>query len=328
MKILLSYGTRPEYIKISPVIEKIKGEIEYRVLFTGQHEDLCKFPHDFKVPIQNGSHRLDSIVASQLNLPDEVFDGVTHTLVQGDTASAFSLALASFHRRIKVIHLEAGLRTWDKDNPYPEEVYRQCISRIADIHLCATQENQQVLKDEGALGKTVVVGNTVLDNLTDITTSYNNDVIITLHRRENHHMMDRWFKCISQLALENPDLQFILPIHPNPNVKKHRALLKGVNVISPLQHSEFLDMLANCRVVISDSGGLQEECSFLKKKVIVCRSVTERTESIGTSSFLCPQPEMLKDIFNSVRDDFIVGSNCPYGDGRAADHIVKYLKEL
>jgi len=328
MNILISYGTRPEYIKIKPLLDELRGKIDFKLLFTGQHEHLCDFPWDYSVPVTSGENRLDSIVSSLLNLPAHMFEGITHTLVQGDTASAFSLALASFHRRVPVIHLEAGLRTWDIDNPYPEELYRQCISRVASIHFCATPENKLTLQDETGSENIFVVGNTVLDNLTSIQTSYGNDVIVTMHRRENHDRMDEWFKTISSIALENSHLNFILPLHPNPNVSKHKDLLKGINVVEPIDYDNFLELLSSCRLVISDSGGLQEECSFLQKKIIVCRKVTERTESVGTSSVLCEKPEKLQSIFNAIKDDYTLSTECPYGDGTASKKILKHLMEI
>jgi UDP-N-acetylglucosamine 2-epimerase (non-hydrolysing) len=140
--ILICYGTRPEHIKISPLLSEMKDKIPYKTLFTGQHTDLVKNVNfDFDLKIKDGNNRLDSVVQSCLNLDEDIFEGISHILVQGDTVSAYSLALAAFHRGIKIIHLEAGLRTYDFNNPYPEEAYRQCISRISDINLCPTQNN-------------------------------------------------------------------------------------------------------------------------------------------------------------------------------------------
>ena len=177
--ILLSFGTRPEWIKIKPLLKKFDGHIPYKLLFTGQHTDLLSDINShgpvITLDIIEGKNRLDSIVQSIMNC-DHVFDGVSAVLVQGDTTSAFSIALASFHRKIKVIHLEAGLRTYDKGQPYPEEFNRQAISRIADIHLCPTRTSKQYLIDEKTQGKIEVVGNTVLDNLVNIETEYSNKI--------------------------------------------------------------------------------------------------------------------------------------------------------
>ncbi len=326
--ILICYGTRPEHIKISPLLEEMSGVIPYKTLFTGQHMDLVKdINFDYSLTIGYGINRLDTVVQSCLNLDKSIFQDVTHILVQGDTVSAYSLALTAFHRGIKIIHLEAGLRTYDFENPYPEEAYRQCISRISDINLCPTQNNLNNLQGEKINGESVVVGNTVLDNLLGVKTKYNDKVLVTMHRRENHHNMDEWFKAINQLAIDNPELKFEIPLHPNPNVKKHKDLLTNVNVVSPFDYDTMIKEISECRFLISDSGGIQEESSFLNKKVIVCRKITERPESVGKHSFMCGEPKDLKGLFYSLRDNYKVDLECPYGDGRSSKRIVNYLKE-
>jgi len=327
---LICFGTRPEYIKVKPLLKAFDGKIPYKLLFTGQHEDLLSHVKGDirRLKIKDGSNRLDSIVGSIMN-NDEMFNGITSVLVQGDTTSVFSIALAAFHRKIKVIHLEAGLRTYDLDNPYPEELNRQMTSRIADIHLCPTQEAYDNLIRERALGQKYVVGNTVLDNLTMLEPEYQDKIIVTMHRRENHHNMDKWFKVIDSLAKENPQFDFILPIHPNPNVKKHEHLLKNVNVVPPMDYGSFIEELSTCRFIITDSGGIQEESSFLRKKCIVCRKTTERIEGMGTFSTLVMKPDDLKDAFEWVNEDFVPDEEepCPYGDGKSADKILNVLQK-
>jgi UDP-N-acetylglucosamine 2-epimerase (non-hydrolysing) len=326
--ILICYGTRPEHIKISPLLKEMDGIIPYKTLFTGQHIDLVKnINFDHTLTIRDGKNRLDSVVQSCLNLDDSIFEGITHILVQGDTVSAYSLALTAFHRGIGIIHLEAGLRTYDFENPYPEEAYRQCISRISNINLCPTQNNLNNLQGEKILGESVVVGNTVLDNLVGVKTKYSDKVLVTMHRRENHHNMDEWFKSINQLAIDNPELKFEIPLHPNPNVKKHKDLLTNVKVVSPFDYGTMIKEISECRFLISDSGGIQEESSFLNKKVIVCRKITERPESVGKHSFMCGEPKDLKGLFYSLKDNYEVDLECPYGDGRSSQRIVNYLKE-
>ena len=325
--ILICYGTRPEHIKISPLLKVMDGVIPYKTLFTGQHTDLIRdVKFDFTLEIKNGPDRLDSVVQSCLNLESCVFEGITHILVQGDTVSAFSLALSAFHRGIKIIHLESGLRTYDIKNPYPEEIYRQYISKISDINLCPTQTNLDNLINENVSGESIVVGNTGLDNLVGIEASYGNKVLVTMHRRENHHNIDKWFIEINKLAIDNPDITFELPLHPNPNFTKHSHLLTHVNVVKPIDYSRMINELSKCKFVISDSGGIQEECSFLNKKVIVCRKTTERTESLGVNSFLCSEPKKLKEIFNKINKNYMLESDCPYGDGHSSVKIVNYLK--
>lgn len=324
--ILISFGTRPEYIKIKPLL-KFLNKRDYKLIFTGQHVDLLSDIEESvqRIQIASGPNRLDSIVSSLMNL-NNVFDDVNYTLVQGDTTSAFAMALASFHRKIKIIHLEAGLRTYKKERPYPEEFNRQAISRMADIHLCPTQLNKSNLIGERVSGDIFVVGNTVLDNLVDIKPYYGAHVVVTMHRRENHDNMSKWFRAIDILAHDNPDLNFVLPIHPNPNVRKHKYLLKHVNIVEPLCYNEFIKLLSTCKFAITDSGGLQEECSFLKKKCLVCRQETERIESLGFFSLLCRTPEDLKKNFNRIKDDYVVDIKSPYGDGFASEKIYGILK--
>lgn len=311
------------------LIELCGNKINHKVLFVRQHTDIVFGDYDYEIVISNITNRLDSIVSSVLyemdEIPLELYD---YVMVQGDTATAFAVALSSYNHNVKVIHLEAGLRTYDKENPYPEEVYRQLISRIASVHLCPTKANAYNLLMERTLGETHIVGNTVLDNLLGVNCEYQNKVLVTLHRRENHNQIEEWFLEIDNIAKENPELEFLLPIHPNPNVKKHQSILKYVKVVEPLNHSELIDYLRLCRLVITDSGGIQEEGSFLNKKVIVCRKVTERQESLGVHSFLCGNPTELKEIFNNIKDDYVVSEPCPYGDGYSSEKIVNILKSI
>ena len=329
--LLICFGTRPEWIKIKPLIKCFKGNIQYRLLFTGQHVDLLNNIDEYiqRLSIVNGPNRLDSIVTSLLNNND-VFEGITSILVQGDTTSVLAMALAGFHRKIKVIHLEAGLRTYDRDNPFPEETNRQLVSRLADIHLCPTQKSYDNLQNELAPGKKFIVGNTVLDNLVDLKTSYSNNIIVTLHRRENHDIMNEWFNAVNNLAIENKDYNFIIPLHPNPNVKKWSHILTDVNIVDPIQYEQFVDLISDCRLLITDSGGIQEEASFLRKKCIVCRKVTEREESLGTFSFLAKKPSDLRYVFYEHINNFIPDSShsCPYGDGQASQKIMEILKNV
>lgn len=326
--LLLSYGTRPEYIKIKPLIDVFnKNNFPYKVLFTGQHKDIAQFQYDYEIEIINGDNRLDSIIQSTMNkLPS----GFSHVLVQGDTTSVFAVALSSFHRGIKVIHLEAGLRTYNNQNPYPEEQNRRLVSQITDIHLCPTNLSRANLEDERILGDKYVVGNTVLDNLLQYKDKceYANKILITMHRRENHHWINEWFVEINKLAEMHKNFNFIFPIHPNPNIQKYKHLLTHVNVINPLLHNELMEILIKTRLVITDSGGLQEECSFFNKKCLTCRKVTERPEAQGQSTFMVEQPSDLINIFNKHINDYEINYESPFGDGKSAEKIMKILKEI
>ena len=332
MKFLIAFGTRPEWIKLKPVIDMFdEKNISYKTLFSGQHVDLLPKEViesvDMRLNINDGPNRLDSIVGSVMVESGIWDDDLTHVMIQGDTTSAFAIALAAFHRKLKVVHLEAGLRTYNIWDPYPEEFNRQAISRLADLHLCPTDLSSIYLSNEKVAGRIEVVGNTVLDNLRDVETEYTNKVVVTMHRRENHEIIDQWFKEINKIAESNKNLEFIIPLHPNPNVQKHKHLLKNLKIVEPMEYNEFIKLLAQTRLVISDSGGLQEETSFLKKKCIVCRKTTERVEGVGTFAFMCLEPQELEGIFNKVNDDHIPVGECPYGDGSASEKVFKVLRD-
>jgi UDP-N-acetylglucosamine 2-epimerase (non-hydrolysing) len=188
------------------------------------------------------------------------------------------------------------------------------------------------LENEITLGDIYVVGNTVLDNLVPYKAKceYTNKVLVTLHRRENHDLIKDWFLEINNLALTYSDLEFILPIHPNPNVQKHKGLLTNVTVIEPLPHEELLELLVKTKMVITDSGGLQEECSFLNKKCLVCRETTERPESISSTTFMIKRPEDLEHEFNKHINLFRINEDnkSPYGDGNSSKKICEILKNI
>lgn len=315
--ILVCFGTRPEYIKLKSIIQNIKC----KTCFIEQHTDLisdmineCKIDYTIKINSKT-KNRLNNIIYSIMK--SNILDDVTHVIVQGDTVSSFGMALYAFNNKKKIIHLEAGLRTYDTYNPYPEEAYRQMISRITDIHLCPTEYNKQNLINEHVSGKIYVVGNTGLDNIDNSDCSYDNKVLITLHRRENHDIMNIWFKELEKLACIYKDVEFTIPIHSNPEIIKHKNIFKSVNVIKPLTHEEIIKYIKKCKLIISDSGGLQEECSYLNKKIIICRKNTERTETLGTNGILCYCPSMLQDIFSKVYLDYYINQDSPYKNGKS-----------
>ena len=199
--ILVCFGTRPEYIKVAPLVKKMSGTVPFKTFFTGQHEDLLRgVKYDYRLRIKDGKNRLDSVIASIMNSIDFDNENITSVLVQGDTTTALAVALSAFNHKIPVIHLEAGLRTYDLEQPFPEEANRQMISRIAALHLCPTELSKQRLCYEKVQGKISVVGNTVLDNLVGIKTHYTNNVVVTIHRRENHDTLSEWFRELNQLA--------------------------------------------------------------------------------------------------------------------------------
>jgi UDP-N-acetylglucosamine 2-epimerase (non-hydrolysing) len=218
--------------------------------------------------------------------------------------------------------LEAGLRSNDIKDPYPEEANRQLISRIADIHLCPTEFNKENLLKEQIKGEIYVTGNTGLDNIDREGCEYGSQVLITMHRRDNHELMGHWFNTIEKIANKYPDIEFLIPLHPNPNVQQHKGLFKKVKVVEPMTHEELIEYMKKCKFVISDSGGLQEECSLLNKKIIVCRKTTERPETVGIHSFMCSSPDKLGGLVDEINDNYEINALCPYGNGESWKNIL------
>lgn len=327
MRILICFGTRPEYIKVKSLIENISN---VKTCFTGQHPDLLKnIKVDYNLKMDNNisENRLNNIFCNILS-ENNIFIDIDYVLVQGDTSTACAIALSAFNNKIKIIHLEAGLRSNDLKDPFPEEMNRQLISRIADIHLCPTEFNMQNLFNENIKNNIFVVGNTGLDNISKEGCSYEEKVLVTIHRRDNHEIIDKWFEEIEKIANLYSDLEFLIPLHPNPNVQKFKNIFKKVIVCEPLMHKELIKYLKKCKFVISDSGGLQEECSFLNKKIIVCRKTTERPESIGIHSFLCDNPKKLGEIVQNINNNFEINEICPYGNGKSYKNIIKILNNF
>jgi UDP-N-acetylglucosamine 2-epimerase (non-hydrolysing) len=318
--LLICFGTRPEYIKVKSLIEHLPNK---KTCFTGQHPDLLQdIKVDHKLYITpTTENRLNEIVINILK-HTYIFKDIEYVLVQGDTTTALAIALSAFHHNKKIIHLEAGLRTNNIEDPFPEEGNRQLITRLAQIHLCPTESNKQNLLLEGIKESNIfVVGNTGLDNIDRSNCVYENKVLITLHRRNNIPMMDRWFMTIEKIAIEHPEIEFILPIHPNPEIQKHADLLKHVTIIPSQGHTELIEIMKKTKYIISDSGGIQEEASFLNKKVIICRVDTERPEVLEHHGILCKTPEELPEIFEYVKRTYIVNEKCPFGDGFAYKKI-------
>jgi UDP-N-acetylglucosamine 2-epimerase (non-hydrolysing) len=331
--ILITFGTRPEYLKVNLLYkELIQSNIPAQLLYISQHTDLINdLQYDYKLEIENyNNNRLDSIIMSILHKFDQIISKIKfdYVLIQGDTASSYAVALASYHRKIKLIHLEAGLRTYDKENPYPEDVYRRFISTVSDIHLCPTEVNKNNLFHEGITQNVYVVGNTIIDQIKkyNYITKYNNKVLVTLHRRENWDLIPIYFEQLEKIASQYQNLEFIYPMHANEIIKKHCHLLKSVQVIHPLPHRDLCQLLAECRLIITDSGGQQEEAAYFGKKVICCRQKTERVEVLGTHCLLCLEPQHLSFLFDQYINDYQAEPSIVYGDGTTIEKIIKILK--
>ncbi|MBI4738317.1 UDP-N-acetylglucosamine 2-epimerase (non-hydrolyzing) [Candidatus Woesearchaeota archaeon] len=342
--ILVAFGTRPEIIKLFPVIHELKHRsIPHKILFTGQHLDLYE---DVRTLVPDPDFSFTEILsrpgkdntlgesyhkicgAAEGLFRDIPFETV---LVQGDTTTALAIAQMAFYNNIGVAHVEAGLRTFDMGNPYPEELNRTLISRIAEINFAPTRQAVHNLVREDA--KNIhLVGNTIVDAVNHFKQKMawrpksSNKVLVTLHRRENHVVMDRLFDEVQNIAVTNTDLDFIWPLHPNPHVQKHRKRLSAPNIriVEPVGYPEMLELINEVCFIITDSGGIQEEATCLNKKVLVAREKTERTETIDiglgrlvgrTISASVPWARIAPPPL----------SESPYGDGDAANKIVAIL---
>tara|TARA_Y100000590_G_scaffold193773_2_gene220222 strand:+ start:12530 stop:13615 length:1086 start_codon:yes stop_codon:yes gene_type:complete len=335
--LMVCFGTRPEVIKLAPVIDKLSSsEISFMTVFTGQHaslfDDVASLipPPDVRCNIM-GEGQSPSHVMSQIISEMPPYFGRFQpkmVIVQGDTTTSAAVALSAYYHRSPLGHVEAGLRTHDLKAPFPEELNRQLISRIAQLNWAPTSTARKNLEAEGCDG-IIVTGNTVIDNCLqrNHTVKYEDKVLVTLHRRENFgKKMASLFRQIEQFARDNPQLEFVFPMHPNPEVLKHRDLLKAVAVVDPLSYDDFLELLSKVRFVISDSGGIQEECAAFQKKVLVCREKTERPEGVDAGL----ARTVGDDIGNNFKwaNDYPewTGEN-PYGDGKAAERIVNHIKD-
>lgn len=300
---LICFGTRPELIKCIPLIQKFKeNNIEFKTLFSGQHENLIedfykyidKPDFIFYNIMEHGQtlNQLSSKILLQSNkLFQEKKDVLKYVMVQGDTTTAYSLALSAFHFQIPVIHLEAGLRTNDKYSPFPEEINRRLISQIASIHLCPTTLSVENLQKEQITNGVYLVGNTVVDiykyifentipsnKIQDIIDNNKEYIVVTLHRRENRG--DKMFSMWEQLNTLSSKYNFIYITHPSLPDSKNRLNNSNIILLEPQDYESMVHLISNSKGIITDSGGLQEEAVCANKRVLVCRDTTERPETI------------------------------------------------
>ena len=359
--IICIIGTRPEAIKMAPVILTLKEEpwVNLRVLATAQHRhmldqvnDFFGINPDFDLNIMRPNQALTALTGRLLL----ELDSVLHTekpdavLVQGDTTTVMTVALACFYHRIPIGHVEAGLRTWDIQNPFPEEANRVIAGKLARWHFAPTEVSRQNLLKEGVPDKDIIVtGNTVIDALLmtaakDLTLDIPLDpakrlVLVTSHRRENFGEPFRNIcRALRTLAQNNPDVQFLYPVHPNPNVKdvayQFLAELPNFQLCEPLDYAPFIAAMKRAYIILTDSGGVQEEAPALGKPVLVLRDETERPEAVdqGVVKLVGPNYEsIVKEAQRLLDDDDAYRSMArgvsPYGDGHAAERIVKVLRE-
>jgi UDP-N-acetylglucosamine 2-epimerase (non-hydrolysing) len=373
VKLLFVFGTRPEAIKMAPVIQAARKapDLDVRICVTGQHRGMldqvlqffCICPdHDLSVMQHNQD--LSTVTARILEglRPVLLAERPDLVIVQGDTVSALAASMASFFERIRVAHVEAGLRTHDLRSPFPEEAIRQMISRMTSLHFAATESNRQALLAEGVPPRAVFrTGNPVVDAVlwtrARVRTSRVNPlsevldravlqqlerashvILVTAHRRENLGAGLREIcAAVADLARHRGHAFFVFPVHPNPNVRNqvHSALesLENVFLAPPLEYPAFAYLMDKCSLIVSDSGGIQEEAAALGKPVVLTRTTTERTEAVdcGAVRLAGPDRDSIVRHVHALLDAAEAGHPsapivCPFGDGNAAEEIVAIIR--
>lgn len=363
MKILVVFGTRPEAIKMAPIIKELERQnAEYKVLVTAQHRqmldgvlEIFDIKPDFDLNIFKKGQTLTDITVETLRGLEKVFKEYLPDvlLVQGDTTTVFAGALAAFYQKIKIGHVEAGLRSGNLYSPYPEEANRKLTGVMTSYHFAPTEGNRENLLREGFDEKDIyVVGNTVIDALhyavrddykfeDEIlnTLDYKNKkiVLLTSHRRENiGRPMENIFSAVRDVVRENEDVEVVFPIHLNPKVREiAKRIFDGENrihLIEPLEYLPFSNLMKRVSIIMTDSGGVQEEAPSLGKPVIVVREETERMEGVLANTAILAGTEY-ENIYRSFTKllhdkefyDQMAHAVNPYGDGTAAEKIVKIL---
>lgn len=358
-KVLCIVGTRPEVIKMAPVIRLLRSEprFDVTVLCSGQHRDLLApladwfgiaFDDDLEVMSEDQS--LSALTARLMIAFEGYLSGARPDTViaQGDTTTVMCAALSCFYLGLPFAHVEAGLRTFDFANPFPEEFNRTVAGRLASLHFCPTERAaRNVLAEHAAPDAVHVTGNTVIDALQYTAAKLEraagghrrHDVLLTAHRRENFGApLEAVFRAVRRLADEFSGLSVLYPVHPNPNVRKPaREILAGhprITLAEPLGYPQLVQAMQDARFILTDSGGIQEEAPALGKPVLVLRSVTERPEAVelGVARLVGTDPDAILDECRRLltdRDHYasMARGGSPYGDGHAAERIRQILLE-
>ncbi|MGJ8745197.1 non-hydrolyzing UDP-N-acetylglucosamine 2-epimerase [Polaribacter sp.] len=369
-KILIIFGTRPEAIKMAPLINKFLGDsrFETKVCVTGQHKEMLNQVLSFFNIIPDFDLSLMKPNQNLYNLTAEVLEGLKPILesfkpdfvfVHGDTTTSMAASIAAFYAKSKVCHVEAGLRTNNLLSPFPEEMNRQVTSRIASYHFAPTSKAQQNLLKENVVKETILVtGNTVIDALLESslkvvdleneeiisikkTIPFKNKIIlVTGHRRENHGQgFLNICEALKKIAIQNPDVEIVYPVHLNPNVLEPVNTLlggvKNIHLLQPLSYPTFVWLMKLSYLIITDSGGVQEEAPSLGKPVLVMRDTTERPEAVevgtvilvgtNTKKIIQETQELLD---NSVKYNSMNSLHNPYGDGKACERIIDFISNL
>jgi len=364
IKVMTIFGTRPEAIKMAPLVNELKKDeqIETIVCVTAQHRQMLdqvlrifQIKPDYDLNIMKDRQTLADITADVLRGIINVINDCKPdiVLVHGDTTTTFAGALAAFYSKVRIGHVEAGLRTYDKYSPYPEEMNRQLTGKLADIHFCPTQNNKNnLLKESISESGMYITGNTVIDALkTTVSDSYvfqnetlkNLDfnkkvILVTAHRRENlGEPLKNILTAIRQIAEEYKDVEFVYPVHLNPAVSGPAQEILGdverVHLIEPLNVQELHNLMDRCYMVMTDSGGLQEEAPALSKPVLVLRQETERPEAVeaGTVRIAGNETEKIVEMTKLLLDnqeeyEKMHKAANPYGDGKASQRILQAIK--
>lgn len=362
IKVLIVFGTRPEAIKMCPVIKKMEeySQIETITCVTGQHREMLMpilnifhVVPKYDLNIMKNKQTLFDITTSVLSKIKDVLDKEKPTvvLVHGDTTSAFAAAVACFYIGIPICHVEAGLRTYNHHSPYPEEFNRQAIDSITDIFFAPTESAKENLLKEGKYEKNIfVTGNTVIDALkTTIHTEYSHEVLkwaennrlilFTAHRRENiGDSMRKIFEAVSEIVDEFEDVRMVYPVHLNPRVQEIAIEVfkntEKIKLIAPLDVIDFHNIMSRSYLVITDSGGIQEEAPSLGKPVLVIRNTTERPEGVtaGTLKLVGTEKDNIKKALKELLTNKEIyhrmsEAKNPYGDGKASERIVRIILE-
>lgn len=361
-KVMLVFGTRPEAIKMCPLVNELKSrrEIETVVCVTGQHRQMLdqvlatfKVIPDYDLSIMKDKQTLFDITTNILNKIKEVLEKEKPdvVLVHGDTSTTFVTALSCFYLRISVGHVEAGLRTYNIFSPYPEEFNRQAVSIISQYNFAPTIKSKENLVREGKdEGKIWITGNTVIDALkTTVRDDYTHPelewaegsrlIFITAHRRENlGEPMHNMFRAIRRVMEEYPDVKALYPIHMNPVVRQaadeELGGLDRIHICDPVEVFDCHNLMARSYLILTDSGGIQEEAPSLGKPVLVMRDTTERPEGIaaGTLKLVGTDEEVIYQNFKELLEnkeayDAMAKANNPYGDGHACERIADILEK-
>ena len=361
-KILIVIGTRPEALKLCPLIMELKlHKHKYKtyVCSTGQHMEMLdevfsffKIKPDFELGLMNNSlNQIDLIAKAMVGIQKIIFKIKPDILfVQGDTNSCMAGSIAGFFNKIKVAHLEAGLRSDNMEHPWPEEANRKLVSEVTSFYFCPTQSNKEKLLKENIYKNVYVVGNTVIDSLKHTMKLLNlpknkkflqqkfnflgdnKFILLTAHRRESHGKgVHEISKAIKFLASHYQETNFVIPLHPNPNVKKaFTKLLKGEKNIFLLKAQDYLSfnyLMKESLFIISDSGGVQEEAPTIKKKVILLRELTERQESVGENMKIAglKSQNIIREAKIFIKNPAFVPMKNPYGNGNTSKKIVAIL---